>query len=641
MTALGETRAFRRSAHRLALRLAKVQDWAALPQVLPKSGTLSGRVPFPTPLKKMTDRDEAGHAAPAHAVQIEALYRALFEASSDGVLTVAPDGQVVEVNPSMLRVFEEPVHALLGFGAAQLFSDPAEWRSLQDLFEREGVVSNVETRLRRRDGRQIPALVTVLGHRGLAGEIAMYQLIVRDLTRQMDAEERLSHEALHDPLTQLPNRRHFFNRVSRVLERHAFKPDFLFAVVFIDLDRFKLVNDSLGHRWGDELLILVGQRLASLVRPEDIVARLGGDEFAVLLLDLPGIEQAEQAAVRVHEGMAEVFTIRDHPVHIGASLGMALSTGTHDSADDLIRDADTAMYEAKAAGGGGWALFDESMRSRVAKRLTLESELRLALERQEFAVHYQPLFSMETGSLTGFEALLRWQHPHRDLLLPGEFLSVAEETGLIVPIGKWVLREVCAVAAQWRREMTDVPVIAINVSPQQILVPGLAIQIAELLEEFELPGSSLRIEITERTFLDYSESLSDTLLQIEALGVDLCLDEIGSHYSILGSLRGLPFSTIKIDRGFVRQLFDEGGVGTVETILSLVRQMGLIPIVEGVETETEMAHLRRIGCDAAQGHLFSGAVAVTEARSLLKLGRIPVPAAEREGAGGAPDLPGS
>ena len=538
---------------------------------------------------------------------------------------------MVDGNPAMLQVFGETLDKLLELNAAQLFADPHDWPCLQDRFEREGRLGDVELRLRHRDGREIPALITIIGHRQGGGEIGFYQVIICDLTRQRDTDERLSHDALHDTLTQLPNRRFFFDRVKRLLERHFFRSDFLFAVLFIDLDRFKLVNDSLGHRWGDELLILVGERLVQLVRPEDIVARLGGDEFAVLLVDLPGPEMASQAATRVHEGISEPFMVRDHPVRVGASLGVALSAGSYESSDDLIRDADTAMYAAKAAGGRSCVLFEEPMRDRVAIRLTLENALGHALENEEFVVHYQPIFSMETRNLTGFEALIRWRHPDRGILLPGEFLSVAEQTGLIVPIGKWVLREVCAVAARWRKEMPDVPVIAINVSPQQLLVPGLATQLKELLLEFGLPGSSLRIEITERTLVEHSSSVNDTLLEIEALGIDLCLDEIGSKYSTLGSLRGLPFKTIKIDRGFVSQLSGEGGIGTVETILALVRHMGLVPVVEGVETEDQMADLRRIGCDAAQGHLFSAAVGVEEAFYLLKLGHIPTAAAGSRG----------
>ena len=368
--------------------------------------------------------------------------------------------------------------------------------------------------------------------------------------------------------------------------------------------------------------------MSQLIRPEDIVARLGGDEFAVLLMDLPGPEEAVIAVTRIHEGIREPFVIEDHPVNVSASLGMVLSERSYGSPEEVIRDADTAMYAAKAAGGRGWVQFDDTMHERVILRLTMENALRVALDNDEFIVHFQPLFSMKTRLLTGFEALLRWRHPERGLLLPGEFLSVAEETGLIVPIGNWVLREVCGVAARWREGGADVPVMAVNVAPQQLTVPGLDTQLEGLLKEFNLPGSSLRIEISERTFVTHSSSLKETLLRIEALGIDLCLDEIGTKYSSLGNLSGLPFTTIKIDRGFVGQLSSDGGIGTVEAVPTLIRQMGLEPVVEGVETEAQMADLRSVGCDTAQGHLFSAAVEVGRAFDLLKLGQIPDRAAE-------------
>ena len=471
-------------------------------------------------------------------------------------------------------------------------------------------------------------MVTIIGHRCDAGEVISYQVVICDVTRQRDADERLRHDALHDTLTQLPNRRFFFDRVQRLLHRLQFNPNLLFAVLFIDLDQFKMVNDSLGHRWGDELLVQVGERLVQLVRPEDIVARLGGDEFAVLLMDLPGAEEAVVAVTRIHEGIREPFVIENHPVNMSASLGMVLSEGSYESPEDVIRNADTAMYTAKAAGGRGWVQFDDTMRERVVLRLTMENALRAALDNEEFVVHFQPLVSMETGLIAGFEALLRWQHPDRGILLPGEFLSVAEETGLIVPIGNWVLREVCAVSARWREERADVPAMSVNVAPQQLTVPGLDSQIEQFLREFGLPGSSLRIEISERTFATHSATLKETLQKIESLGVELCLDEIGTKYSSLGNLSGLPFTTIKIDRGFVNQLSSEGGVGTVEAVLALIRQMGLVPEVEGVETEDQMADLRSVGCDTAQGHLFSGAVDVEKAFDLLKLDQILPRAAE-------------
>ena len=576
----------------------------------------------------VTNIPDDGSKVPASAVPTEALYQALFEASHDAVCVAERGGRLVEVNTAMLQIFGATREGILELNVAQLFADSSDWPRLYDRSDREGRLEDLELRLRGRDGRDVPGLVTIIGHRCERGEVHSYQIIICDVTRQRDADERLRHDALHDTLTQLPNRRFFFDRVQRLLHRLQFSPDLLFAVLFIDLDQFKMVNDSLGHRWGDELLVQVGERLVQLVRPEDIVARLGGDEFAVLLMDLPGKEEAVLAVTRVNDGIRVPFVIEDHPVSVSASLGMVLSDGSYESPDDVIRDADTAMYAAKASGGRGWVQFDDTMRERVVLRLTMENALRSALNNEEFVVHFQPLVSMETRRLTGFEALLRWRHPDRGMLLPGEFLSVAEETGLIVPIGNWVLREVCAVAARWRETGADVPRMSVNVAPQQLTVPGLDSQIEKLLREFNLPGSSLRIEISERTFVTHSSTLKETLLKIESLGVDLCLDEFGTKYSSLGNLSGMPFTTIKIDRAFVTQLSSEGGTETVEAVLALIRQLGLVPVVEGVETEDQMAYLRRIGCDTAQGYLFSAAVDVEKAFDLLKLGQIPAKASE-------------
>ncbi len=358
------------------------------------------------------------------------------------------------------------------------------------------------------------------------------------------------------------------------------------------------------------------------VRPEDIVARLGGDEFAVLAIDLPGEEEAGTVAARIHEALGEPFDIQGHSVHASASIGIVVSDDTYQSAEDMVRDADTAMYAAKAAGGGRWALFDETMRDRVVNRMATEVALREALERKEFILYYQPVYSADTRQLTGFEALIRWQHPDQGLVLPAEFLPVAEESGLIVPIGNWVLREVCTVAAGWRQESTHVPAIAVNISPQQLYMPGLASRLEELLSEFSLPGTSLRLDITESTFLKGSSTLNDPLREIQALGIDLCLDDFGTKYSTLGHLRDLRFRTIKIDRAFVRRL-NSDGLGVIETVLSLARTMGLEAVAEGVETEDEMADLQRLGCDTVQGYLFSAPVEVGKALTLLKLGRVP------------------
>lgn len=552
----------------------------------------------------------------------ELAYRALFEASHDAVCAAGTEGHVVDANPAMLRLLDMTRENLLELKIEQLFADRLDWLGLRDRLDQKESVRNMEVRLRRSDGSDVPVLFTMISLQQGEDSGASSLSIIHDITSRRNAEERLDHAALHDSLTQLPNRRSFLDRVSRLFDRRRFKPDYRFGVLFVDLDRFKLVNDSMGHRWGDDLLVLVGERLVQAVRPEDIVARLGGDEFAILAIDLPGAEEAATVATRVQEALGEPFDIQGHSVHASASVGIVVSDDTYQSAEDMIRDADTAMYAAKEEGGRSWALFDASMRDRVVKRVATEVALRDALEKNEFVIHYQPVYSAATRHLTGFEALLRWQHPDRGLVLPADFLPVAEESGLIAPIGDWVLREVCTVAARWRQETTHVPPIAVNVSPQQLYLPGLASRLEELLGEYSLPGTSLRLDVTESTFLKGSPTLNDTLREIQALGVDLCLDNFGTRYSTLGHLRNLPFRTIKIDRAFIGRL-DSDGLGMVEAVLALAKTMGLETVAEGVETEDEMADLQRVGCDTVQGYLFSAPVEVGQALTLLKLGRAP------------------
>ena len=329
-------------------------------------------------------------------------YRALFEASHDAVCTVGTEGHVVDANPAMLRLLDMTRENLLGLKIGQLFADRLDWLRLEDGLDRKGSVRDMELRLRRSDGSDIPVLFTMIDLREGEGSGASSLSIIHDVTSQRNAEERLDHAALHDSLTQLPNRRFFLDRVKRLFGRRRFKPDYRFGVLFIDLDRFKLVNDSMGHRWGDDLLILVGERLVQAVRPEDIVARLGGDEFAVLAIDLPGEEEAGTVAARIHEALGEPFDIQGHSVHASASIGIVVSDDTYQSAEDMVRDADTAMYAAEAAGGGRWALFDETMRDRVVNRMATEVALREALERKEFILYYQPVYSADTRPAHGF-----------------------------------------------------------------------------------------------------------------------------------------------------------------------------------------------------------------------------------------------
>lgn len=552
----------------------------------------------------------------------EARYRALFENSHEGIYITEADGRFVDVNPAMSELFGYDRQELLSLNARALYADPEDRRHFRETIREKGWVRNLELRLRRKDGRELICLLSAIAEGDEEGNVGSYQGIIHDITDRKHAEERLRHAALHDSLTQLPNRTFFLNRLGRLLERQRYKPEYRFGVVFIDLDRFKLINDSLGHRAGDELLVLVAERLTALVRPEDIVARLGGDEFAILLMDVPGPEEGELVARRITEGLRQPLDVLGHEVFVSASMGIALNHREHGTAEDVIRDADTAMYAAKKQGRGAWMFFNEEMHAQAVELLATETALRRALDRDEFVLYYQPLVTLNDRRPMGFEALLRWEHPERGLISPGEFLPVAEETGLIVPIGIWVLREACRTAARWRDEVGDehAPVMAVNLSVRQLLVPDLAAQVRRILEETGLPGDALRLEITESIFLESSDVIRDTLRELDEMGVWLCLDDFGTGYSTLSYLRDLPVDVLKIDRSFVSRLsgLEEGeGSEMIQTILSLAAQLGLSAVAEGVETLTQMEDLVRLGCSHGQGYLFSEPMDAERARDYL------------------------
>lgn len=561
--------------------------------------------------------------ASTDAVRPQDRCRALFEDVHDGVWVTGPDGRLVAANPALIDLMGYERHELVGLEERVLYADPDDRRRMGERLEREGVVRDVELRLLRRDGREVPCLVRAVIERDGSGEVVGCQVVAHRLCRRERVAGGAPHPLLHDELTQLPNRTAFLERVGRLLARMPFQPGYRFAVLFLDLDRFKRVNHSLSHRAGDELLVQVAERVGELVRPEDIVGRMGGDEFAALLLDVADREQAEAAAARIQDGLARPFDLAGAEVYVSASVGITLSGDGYDEPEELLRDAHTAMHVAQAEGAGGRAVFDGSMHDRAVALLATETELRRALEREEMVLHYQPLVSMVSGGVLGFEALVRWAHPQRGLLPPAEFLAVAEESGLIVPIGEWVLREACATAAAWRAERpAGAPplIMAVNLSVRQLVVPDLAARVDACLRENGLPGSALRLEITESVFLERSDRVLATLRALAELGVTLCLDDFGTVYSTLAYLRDLPVDSLKIDRSFVGRLRSDGGGEMVETILSLARRLGIRAVAEGVETPVQLEALLRLGCDDAQGFLFSEPLHTEGARALLARG---------------------
>lgn len=431
--------------------------------------------------------------------------------------------------------------------------------------------------------------------------------------KRQRAEEQLIHHAFHDVLTDLPNRALFMNRLGHAVSLAKRREDYLFAVLFVDLDRFKVINDSLGHMAGDQLLVAIASRLKKCLRPGDTVARLGGDEFTILLEDIKDARQAASVAERIQMELALPFNLSGHEVFSTASIGIALSTISYEHPEDLLRDANTAMHRAKELGRARHEVFGIDMHIQAVMLLQLETDLRRAVERQEFQIHYQPIVSLKNSAITGFEAVVRWQHPQRGLIYPAEFIPVAEETGLILPIGQWVLRQACQQMHTWQKQFpadrlaaTSPLTLSINLSGKQFSQPDLVEQIQQILQETGLKARSLKLEITESVIMENAESATAMLLQLQALGIELYMDDFGTGYSSLSYLHHFPVDTLKIDRSFVNRIgVDDESSKIVQTLITLAHILGMNVIAEGVETMEQLLQLKELGCEYGQGYFFS------------------------------------
>ncbi|MDQ3699026.1 MAG: EAL domain-containing protein [Gemmatimonadota bacterium] len=442
-----------------------------------------------------------------------------------------------------------------------------------------------------------------------------------DLAERECVEQQLRHDSLHDALTSLPNRTLFLERLGHALARARRRPDYLFAVLFLDLDRFKVVNDSLGHQVGDELLVAVARRLEACLRTEDTVARLGGDEFAILLEDISGISDAGRIAERIQQRLSGPVNLSGYEVFTSASIGIVDSSAAHGASDHLLRSADMAMYRAKAAGKARYEMFDRAMHAQALARLQLETDLRHGFERGEFRIYYQPIVSLETGRIVAVEALLRWAQFERGIVSPADFIPLAEEMGLILQLGRWVLEEACAQVQSWRRDIPEAPplALAVNLSARQFSQSDLVGQVATALAGSGFPANSLTLEITESVVVENPDNAANVLRGLKRLGVEVHMDDFGTGYSSLSYLTRLPIDAIKIDRAFVGRMESEDThFQLVRTILTLARAMNLRAVAEGVETVAQLVALRKLGCEHAQGYLFSTPLPASELELLLR-----------------------
>ncbi len=542
--------------------------------------------------------------------QSEARFASLVSNSSDVVCVIDPDTTVTYASPSVARVLGFDPSQIEGTRFSDLIHPDDMTRVLQFLSpvgDAEGHTGLVEFRIRRRDGEYVhtETLRTNLLHDpNVKGTV----LNTRDVTERKQFEEQLAHQAFHDSVTSLANRALFHDRVSHALERQTREHEPI-SVLFMDLDDFKTINDSLGHAAGDQLLFEVGERLKGCLRAADTAARLGGDEFAILLEDGEEGVTAADVAERIMELMEEPFTLEGKEVFVRASVGIAIADGERDGdVEELLRNADVAMYMAKERGKGRYQVFEPAMHDTALKRLELKADLQRAIEHDEYVLHYQPVIELETGRITGVEALVRWIHPVRGLVPPLDFIPLAEETGLIVPIGRWVMLEACRSAVEMQdRFPSDPPMhMAVNLSARQIARPELVDEVRDILTETGLDPGSLILEITESVMMQDMELSIERLGMLKALGVQLAVDDFGTGYSSLNYIRRFPVDILKVDKSFIDGV-NEGGEASAltEAVIKLAGILNLRPVAEGIERPDQLQRLLELHCDMGQGFFFS------------------------------------
>ena len=479
----------------------------------------------------------------------------------------------------------------------------------------------------------INVAISVTCVRASSGEVVELRWLLRDLSDRkrtfeleqeiavrQQIESQLRHSSLHDSLTGLPNRTLFTQRLKDVLEHSKQQNPDLFAVLFIDLDRFKLINDSLGHSIGDQLLIATAKRLLHCLRPTDTAARLGGDEFTILLRGIRNINEVISVAERLQAELKLPLTLDQQQVYTTASIGIVLSSSSYDRTEDLLRDADTAMYRAKSLGGARTEIFSPDLYVQAVVSSQQETELRQALARQEVQIYYQPIVALDTGFLAGFEALVRWQHPQRGLLSPGDFLPLAQELGLSIALDRWVLREACRQIAQWQQQYPTRPPLTISVNVCSLDLPRLDI-VADAKEALNLAGLDaryLRLELTETALMESIDRVMTQLAQLRTLGIELLIDDFGTGYSSLARLHHFPISGLKIDRSFVSgSSANEGNLDIMTTIVTLAKKLGVNAIAEGIETIKQLALLKQLKCEYGQGYFFSKPLNAAAAEALI------------------------
>jgi diguanylate cyclase (GGDEF)-like protein/PAS domain S-box-containing protein len=551
----------------------------------------------------------------------EMRYRLIADHMSDLVCLHDTAGRLIYVSPS--------AQALLGYAPEELIGKPMIDLCHPD--DRSCVQIHFQTpltptesitscyRLRCRSGRYLWLETLAQPVFDEADQVKGIVTCSRDVTRRVKVERQLRYDSLHDALTHLPNRDWLAKRLEMEIAQKQRSPQRYFGLLMIDLDQFKAVNDSLGHLVGDRLLVAIAHLLKGCVRTRDTVSRWGGDEFVIFLDPIKDIQEAVEVAERIKRTLEKPIDVEGKAIYTSASIGILMGNNTYTTSNEIFRDVDIALYRAKALGRNRYEIFGPEMYQEAIAQLTLENDLRQAIQQQAFVTHYQPIFAVGTRSLLGFEALARWQHPKRGLVMPGEFIDLAEDTGLIKGIGGQIFRQVCETIRQWEHDyvLGDHFQVSVNVSGQQFRDPTFIATLDQILAETGVRGDRLKLEITERILLEQSESIAHTLAEITTRGMGLSIDDFGTGYSSLRYLSQFAVQTLKIDRSFIRQMQPQRQ-GIVQAIIDLAHNLQMDCIAEGVETESQLAQLDQLGCEAAQGYLLCRPLSLGAASELLQ-----------------------
>ncbi|MFQ5992696.1 MAG: putative bifunctional diguanylate cyclase/phosphodiesterase, partial [Nitrospiraceae bacterium] len=538
----------------------------------------------------------------------------LINSSLDMIISVDTNRNIVEFNRAAEQVFGYSKAEVLGKPIDVLYADPSEGRKLHKNSVGGGFTGEVANK--KKNGEIFTSYVSATIMHDTSGSVVGVMGISRDITERKQAEETIVHQAYHDALTNLANRRLFMERLALALGRVPWHKR-LVGVLFLDLDHFKSINDALGHSVGDRLLQAVAERLTACVREGDTVARLGGDEFAIALADVARASDVPKVAQKIIEALSKPYVLEGREFFTTTSIGISISPDDAQDPESLVKNADIAMYRAKKLGRNNYQHYSPDMNAQAFERLAIETSLRHALEREEFFLEYQPQFDIGTGRLIGYEALVRWRHRDLGMISPGKFIPLAEESGLIVPIGEWVLRTACAQNKAWQAAGLPSIRVAVNVSPRQLRQDNLLPLVERILRETGLHPTHLELELTESSIQD-SEEVIQLFSQLQSMGVQIAIDDFGTGYSSLNHLKRYPIDKLKVDQSFVRDIaHDPHDRAIVKAIIALAHSLNMNAVAEGVETEAQMAYLRSLKCDEAQGYLLGRPMSAQDASQLL------------------------